>query len=361
MTDEQIHMSWFRPGSLEFSFKLELVGLLFGLAVYNGLTLPVTMPLAFYRKLLGLPVTDLEHIQDGWPQLAKGMSNLLDWKHSDVEDVFIRSYVFSTETTLGTVYVDMEHTSRDEPWPIVDEKYCYQCEHAHCHSQSSDAEGEDEESSIHTSRAENGDDKVKIEVSEASSEDMAGLQRFCLHSTSAAPEPSMVTNQNRKQYVSDYIFWLTDKSIRPQFEAFARGFFICVSRKAISMFTPKVLKDLVEGSRFIDVGGLQEVTHYEGGFMFDDHVISNFWSVVREFSQDQLRLLLEFVTASDRVPAGGIGSTNLAVQKNGDGDERLPTSLTCFAKLLLPAYTSKEVLKERLLLALENSKGFGVA
>ena len=41
--------------------------------------------------------------------------------------------------------------------------------------------------------------------------------------------------------------------------------------------------------------------------------------------------------------------------------QRLPTSLTCFGRLLLPEYSSREALEEKLDKALENAKGFGVA
>jgi hypothetical protein len=39
--------------------------------------------------------------------------------------------------------------------------------------------------------------------------------------------------------------------------------------------------------------------------------------------------------------------------------QRLPTSMTCFGKLLLPEYDSREKMKMKLDVALENSKGFG--
>jgi len=39
---------------------------------------------------------------------------------------------------------------------------------------------------------------------------------------------------------------------------------------------------------------------------------------------------------------------------------RLPTSHTCFNVLLLPDYSSKDKLRERLLKAITNSKGFGM-
>lgn len=41
--------------------------------------------------------------------------------------------------------------------------------------------------------------------------------------------------------------------------------------------------------------------------------------------------------------------------------QRLPTSSTCFGRLLLPEYSCREVLEEKLDKALENSQGFGVA
>lgn len=41
--------------------------------------------------------------------------------------------------------------------------------------------------------------------------------------------------------------------------------------------------------------------------------------------------------------------------------QRIPTSMTCFGKLLLPEYSSFEKLKRKLEIALENSQGFGSA
>ena len=76
-------------------------------------------------------------------------------------------------------------------------------------------------------------------------------------------------------------------------------------------------------------------------------------------SPDQHRQLLEFVTASDRVPVNGMSSVVFIVQKNGDEDSRLPSSSTCYGRLLLPQYSSREVLEEKLSKAIENCVGFG--
>eukprot|EP00041_Stephanoeca_diplocostata_P037288 m.1402178 g.1402178 ORF g.1402178 m.1402178 type:complete len:63 (+) comp25009_c0_seq45:4777-4965(+) len=57
----------------------------------------------------------------------------------------------------------------------------------------------------------------------------------------------------------------------------------------------------------------------------------------------------------------GLRTLKLVVQRDGDHSTRLPTALTCFGRLLLPEYRSKEHLQERLSLALQYGRGFGLA
>lgn len=301
LTDAETRMSWFQPGTLEPPYKFELLGLLVSLAVYNGLTLPFTFPLALYRKLLGEPVTQLEHIEDGWPVLAKGLNDLLEWDDGDVEDVFMRTYVFSTDTPAGTSSINMELDPGKSP-----------------------------------------------EVPPG----MLGKR--------AQMEAPMVNNKNRHQYVDDYVLWLTHRSIEIEYTSFEKGFFTCLDRKAVSLFDPASLKLLVEGNQEIDVDALEKTAAYDG-YSAAEPLIRDFWQIVRSFPPEQVRSLLEFVTASDRVPFDGIHSIDFLIQKNGDDDARLPSSATCFGRLLLPAYSSKEKMEERLRSAIENSQGFGTA
>lgn len=39
---------------------------------------------------------------------------------------------------------------------------------------------------------------------------------------------------------------------------------------------------------------------------------------------------------------------------------RLPMSHTCFNQLVLPSYRSRKILKQKLLIALQNAEGFGL-
>lgn len=81
---------------------------------------------------------------------------------------------------------------------------------------------------------------------------------------------------------------------------------------------------------------------------------------MRGYSPEKRRQLLEFVTASDRIPSNGIGSVVFVVQRSGGDSDRVPTSMTCFGRLLLPEYASRRKMREKLRVALENGRGFGV-
>ncbi|KAK4178420.1 putative ubiquitin-protein ligase E3A [Triangularia setosa] len=332
--DERSRMAWFVPGSLEDEWKFELIGLLVSLAVYNGLTLPVTFPKALYRKLLGKPVDKLRHIADGWPDIASSLTEIEQWDDNGskgkLEDLCI-TYDFST-SAFGQHIIremkpsasgtddegDWDHNPSEEDWP----QFSKTTAHASYHP--------------------------------------------APHEHNPEEESRPVAIHNRDEYIADYIRYLTTVSVRPQFEAFARGFRTCLQPKSLSLLTPSLLQSLVEGVQEIDISELKRYAKYTG---YDEshRTIKDFWSIVKRYDDDMKRKLLEFVTASDRVPVGGMKFVVFNIQKNGvENDEggmrgRLPTSYTCYSTLLLPEYKDKETLRERLGMALENARGFGFA
>ena len=372
-------MSWFQPGSLEPLHKYELLGLLVSLAIYNGLTLPFTFPLALYRKLLGLPITTLQDIEDGWPELAKGLEILRDWPHDDVEEVFSRPFVFSVDV-FGTVLdVDMDrvhkargsrtdhhasqNSNRSNPAATVTSEP----------SPNRTSEEKDKQEIMAEKRTNSTTSAPKkarsirsSSSSSASSDPNFYFRKYNLSTqqtrreSSPSSEPIMVNNNNRHSYIHAYIEHLTNHSITAQYAAFEAGFFSVITHLSISLFTAEQLKHLIEGLPDIDVPALETITKYEGGFHAQNSTIRHFWTVVKSWKQERVRKLLEFVTASDRLPTGGMERVTFVVQRNGSGDgERLPTSLTCFGRLLLPEYEEEGMLRVGLETAVENSKGFG--
>ena len=359
VVDEQTRMTWFQSGSFEPLYKFEMLGILMSIAVFNSITLPVTFPLAFYRKLLGLKVKKPAHIEDGWPELTKGLQSLLDWTDGDVKDVFMRTYEFSFELFGKQVSVDMEKIGRNSPWsPHPRKKGKGKVKSATFDAPTSpdlEPEQELEHSAVETFPT------LGMTASSSSLPNGKPIPPKTFASQATEDEASFVTNENRSQFVSDYIFWLTDKSIRPQFEAFARGFFTCLDRTALSIFTPDALRTVVEGIQEIDLDGLQSVTQYVDGYSRNSEVVRWFWEIVKAWDEGKKKQLLEFVTASDRIPVQGVRNLLFVIQRNGRGDDRLPTSMTCFGRLLLPEYSVKEALEKKLTVAVENCKGFGVA
>lgn len=73
--------------------------------------------------------------------------------------------------------------------------------------------------------------------------------------------------------------------------------------------------------------------------------------------------MLTFSTGSDRAPVNGLKSMKFYIIKDTEKDvtdRKLPTSHTCFNQLLIPEYSSKEILRKKLHVAIENATGFGM-
>ncbi len=376
--DARTHMAWFNPMTLEEDWKFELIGLLISLALFNGLSLPVTFPKALYRKLLGEPVTELHHISDGWPELASGLTALLEWNEQEgaVEDVFVRTYEFSVDMLGQPITRVMRSGDGFETWPrgrdlIEGAASALPASHGADDGKSGDEDGdggnagdENDDGNGNDSGADNGDAAVADEdaatVDAAATKDAAAAENATPTDDEEGP---MVTGDNRHAYVSDYIRYLTDVTVRPQYEAFSRGFRRCLHPKSLTLLTSALLQPLVEGQQEIDVEELRQHARYVG-WDASHRTVRDFWGIVSEYDERAKRRLLEFVTASDRVPVGGIKNLQFVVQRNGEEEGEhghLPTAYTCYGTMLLPEYPSQAVLRERLAMALNNAQGFGFA
>lgn len=87
---------------------------------------------------------------------------------------------------------------------------------------------------------------------------------------------------------------------------------------------------------------------------------SDFWEVILSFDDELKKKFLLFTTGSDRVPVGGMSEMTFKVTKTNADIGNLPEAHTCFNQLVLPQYTSKEILKEKLTIAISNAEGFGL-
>ncbi len=166
-----------------------------------------------------------------------------------------------------------------------------------------------------------------------------------------------VTQANKGQYVKLYVEWLLVTSIRDQFDSFARGF-RAVGGPTLSIFRAEELELLICGSHSVNIDELESATTYKGGYAATHKVIRWFWELVRSWPVEKQKKLLTFATGSDRVPIKGLAAVGFVIQCNTQDTSRLPTASTCFNTLLLPCYSHRDQLREKLELAIENATGF---
>jgi len=93
--DENSHC-WFNPNSFETSDQFFLLGVVLGLAIYNSTILDVHLPLACYKKLLGVHC-GLEDLKTFKPAVANSLEKLLAYEGDDFEEVFGLDFVTQKE------------------------------------------------------------------------------------------------------------------------------------------------------------------------------------------------------------------------------------------------------------------------
>lgn len=169
-----------------------------------------------------------------------------------------------------------------------------------------------------------------------------------------------VTPVNRIEYIHLTADYRLNKQIRAQCNAFRQGLANVIPLEWIQMFNNKEVQVLVSGAEIpVDIEDLKTYTNYTGGFDPNHITIRLFWKVVQSFSDIQLRQLLKFVTSCSRPPLLGFKELNppFCIQ-HGGGQDRLPTASTCMNLLKLPAFENENLLRERLMYALQSNAGF---
>lgn len=174
ITDDRTNAVYFRPRSERDLSMFTMIGLLLGLAFHNGCTVSANFPVALYMKLVGWSVSRLDQISDDWPTLTAGFKSLASWDERangvSVEEAFFRTYTFPISIGGTVQEVDMQKY-KSKPW---------------------DGATVTEEEDEHI---------------------------------------PMVNSQNKGQYLCDYVDWLVNKSVEPQFHAFADGFYAALDNK----------------------------------------------------------------------------------------------------------------------------------
>uniref|UniRef100_A0A8C6S7K5 HECT and RLD domain containing E3 ubiquitin protein ligase 4 n=1 Tax=Neogobius melanostomus TaxID=47308 RepID=A0A8C6S7K5_9GOBI len=163
-----------------------------------------------------------------------------------------------------------------------------------------------------------------------------------------------VTKSNRQEFVDAYVDYVFNRAVAPLFECFYAGFHKVCGGKVLELFQPNELQAMVIGNTNYDWTELEK-------YWADHPTIRLFWEVFHELPLEKKKQFLLFLTGSDRIPILGMKSLKLVIQPTRGGEHYLPVAHTCFNLLDLPKYTSLEILRNKLLQAIDHNQGFNLA
>ena len=144
----------------------------------------------------------------------------------------------------------------------------------------------------------------------------------------------------------------------PQLAAFRSGIASVVPVELLGLMREGEVEELVCGIPDVRVQVLQAIANCDR----DAPHVKWLWEVLEEATPEERSEFLQFVWARSRLPAtAAMVATPFRIDKAAfvpegkDPDAFLPKASTCFFTLNLPAYSSKEVLRQRLFFAMKHS------
>lgn len=323
-TEPSTGCSYLKAGSSQLLAYFRHFGVLLALAMYNGITLPITLPRVFYHFLVESmpPDCEVSMLDDGWPEIAKSLRRLTD---EDIKDL---DFTFDLNANgMHMSVLSPRQNGKDDVLKPSSQNLILRVVHHH---------------------------PEKFALEEMT------WPGWTFKKTSINAEE--VTPSNKARYIREKVCWHIHISVAPQLSAVLEGFRstdLFPNDTLKYLFNASSLKAYTEGTDYLDINQLRAMATYTDYDAREDY-IKSFWRVVSGWPQSKQKQLLKFVTAAERIPISGPGQLVFAI-KQADNPEHLPTSHTCFGTLDLPRYDSTKIMDEKLSLALRyGSEGFGM-
>ena len=166
-----------------------------------------------------------------------------------------------------------------------------------------------------------------------------------------------VNRKNFDEFFTQYVHWIVHSSIEHSFNALKEGFYSIIDYETVRCLHPAEMEKILVGSFIVDLHFLRKHIKYVD-YTADSNIVLWFWEIIEKYNTENLRKLLQFVTGNDKVPVINTAEWKIIIKRNGCDTQRLPSSQTCFNTLLLPEYSSKSKLGEKLNIAIRYTKGF---
>lgn len=175
----------------------------------------------------------------------------------------------------------------------------------------------------------------------------------------------VVNSANVRTYIEKVIDQILQSGIEKQIKSFIQGFSKAFPYTSLSILTPEELSDLYgRVEEDWSEKTLYSFINADHGYNMDSATIHDLVSVLSSFNRQEQRLFLQFLTGSPKLPIGGFKSLKprLTVvlkhtEDNLTPDEYLPSVMTCANYLKLPKYSCREILRSRIVQAMNEGSG----
>lgn len=279
------------------------VGIVIGLALYNGCPMSFDMPIPFYRKLL-----------DHW----MGDAFVTEAEFEEQDPVAYRSLVSLRKMTNFELFSASLAFTREHVSDGVRTTYCL---------------------SDGTITADPENPKMVINQEDVEEYIYSYINFHYLHPIGHFAM-KMICFGFKMAYPPEIAKLMSPRELKRNVEGFV----------------------LTDGED-IDVEPLLQGFTYEGGYTSSSDQVVWLKEYLRQLSAEKLKQFLHFTTGSERVSIGtkeGHRVVHITIQQNGTNATSLPSASTCFCILFLPVYPDKKTLSKYMDKGLEHSVGFGL-
>ena len=184
----------------------------------------------------------------------------------------------------------------------------------------------------------------------------------------------LIDNNNKDLFLKTLPNFICYESIKQQINSLLQGFNILFSNKnqnynyILNIFNLNEFNFLLSGQNKVDLNDWKKNTVYKGYYNENYITIKYFWEILGELNQNDLIHFYKFCTGNSSVPIDGFiglqATRNKVVkfciqsQERGESNKRLIEAKTCFNRIILPEYDSKEEMKKAIETIVNNDTNF---
>ena len=174
-----------------------------------------------------------------------------------------------------------------------------------------------------------------------------------------------VNEANKREYILLISQWKTSYSIIDVLDPLIEGFTELVPTGSLENISNNELRLMIGGRDEVDIEEIRAYTMYQSASKISTFgeahcTVVWLWDVLREFNTNRRRQFLQFVTGSSQTPLDGYDPPFNVTEGSDMLDDSLPKAHTCFNQIVLPLYSNKTIMTEKLIYAFEETEGFSL-